>query len=189
MRANDASKIAKMAKTAWSDKPLPTFRRNCLPLSLANPERRHSSLLLNVNNDRLDCTASHSVHNLPRENIRFYIAKLSPPSSVCACPTSSVCCLLRAGFLRGVLFGYVSSETSVNSHRDTLRYISENRILHNHSYENLKSYREARMVPQVIPRNWKETEVHLLGNGSVNTFRGLRSRQCDLHCLVAVSHR
>jgi hypothetical protein len=35
----------------------------------------------------------------------------------------------------------------------------------------------------------KEAKVHLLGNGSVQAFTGLRSQQWELRCLVAVNHR
>jgi hypothetical protein len=37
-----------------------------------------------------------------------------------------------------------SPETTVNFQRTTWRYISEDRILHNYRYENLKSYKTDR---------------------------------------------
>jgi hypothetical protein len=36
--------------------------------------------------------------------------------------------------------GTFSSETSVDFQRTTRRYITEDRTLHNHRFENLKSY-------------------------------------------------
>jgi adenylate cyclase len=35
----------------------------------------------------------------------------------------------------------------------------------------------------------KEAKAHLLGNGSINIFTGLRSQQWELRWLVAVNHR
>jgi hypothetical protein len=56
------------------------------------------------------------------------------------------CCLLHAGFLLGFLLkmgAIYSSETSVDLKRTAWPYIPEDRTLHNHRRENLKSYIES----------------------------------------------
>jgi hypothetical protein len=51
-----------------------------------------------------------------------------------------LCSLLHAIFLVGIFIETESSETSVNFQRTAPRYIPEDRTLHNHSCDNLKSY-------------------------------------------------
>jgi hypothetical protein len=57
---------------------------------------------------------------------------------------SSACCLLHVGFLTyssTLKMETCSSETSAGFQRTTRRYTPEERTLHNHRCENLKSYR------------------------------------------------
>jgi hypothetical protein len=45
------------------------------------------------------------------------------------------------------------------------------------------------ITPESRNSKEKQSEVNLLGNGSVNTFTELRDQQWELCCLVAVNHR
>jgi hypothetical protein len=73
---------------------------------------------------------------------------MSPPSSGSKNKPSkknSFFTRFHAGFLRGLFFGLedggdVFFKTLVDFQRTTLRYIPEDRALHNHCCENLKSY-------------------------------------------------